>query len=69
MKNASKIGATLLGAAIVIATPISLNKSPDKGLSVSLNSAEARIGRPPLGVLLASTGVCTAEHIGAARRA
>jgi hypothetical protein len=46
MKNASMIGATLLGAAILIAAPISLNKSPDKGLSVSLNSAEARIGRP-----------------------
>ena len=46
MKNTSKIGATLLGAAMLIAAPISLNKSSDEGLSVSLNSAEARIGRP-----------------------
>jgi hypothetical protein len=36
----------LMGAAMICATPISLNQSPDKGLSISLNSAEARIGRP-----------------------
>ena len=30
MKTASMIGATLLGAAILIAAPISLNQSPDK---------------------------------------
>ena len=46
MKTARMIGATLLGAAILIAAPISLNHAPDRGLSVSLNSAEARIGRP-----------------------
>jgi len=44
--HAGKIGTTLLGAAILIAAPISLRESPDKGLSISLNSAEARIGRP-----------------------
>ena len=45
MKKISIIG-ILMGAAIVCAIPISLNWSPDKGVSVSLNSAEARIGRP-----------------------
>jgi hypothetical protein len=45
MKKMSMIG-VLMGAAIVCAAPISLNQSPDKGLSISLNSAEARIGRP-----------------------
>src|SRR6476469_7299440 len=45
MKKISIIG-VVMSAAMVCATPISLNQSPDKGLSVSLNSAEARIGRP-----------------------
>jgi hypothetical protein len=45
MKKMSIIG-VLMGAAMVCAAPISLNQSPDKGLSISLNSAEARIGRP-----------------------
>jgi hypothetical protein len=45
MKKISIIG-VLMGAVIVCAIPISLNWSPDKGLSVSENSAEARIGRP-----------------------
>jgi hypothetical protein len=35
-----------MGAAMVCATPVSFNQSPDRGLSTSLNSAEARIGRP-----------------------
>jgi hypothetical protein len=46
VKNIRMIGATLIGAAILVAAPISLNQTPDKGLSVSLNSAEAVIGRP-----------------------
>lgn len=46
MKAISMIGATLIGAAILVASPVSLQQSQDKGLSVSLNSAEARIGRP-----------------------
>jgi hypothetical protein len=45
MKKMSIIG-VLMGAAMVCAAPISLNQSPDKGLPISLNSAEARIGRP-----------------------
>ena len=67
MKKISIIG-ILMGAAMVCAIPISLNWSPDKGLSVSENSAEARIGRPLTpGSIAASTGECTAAHIGAAR--
>jgi hypothetical protein len=38
MKKMSIVG-VLMGAAIVCAAPISLNQSPDKGLSISLNSA------------------------------
>ena len=45
MKKMSIIG-VLMSAAMVCAAPISLNQSSDKGLSISLNSAEARIGRP-----------------------
>ena len=45
MKKISIIG-VLMGAAMLCAISISLNQSPDKGLSISLNSAEARIGRP-----------------------
>ena len=46
VKNIKMIGATLVGAAILVVAPVSLHQSPDKGLSVSLNSAEAVIGRP-----------------------
>ena len=60
MKAISMIGATLIGAAILVASPVSLQQSQDKGLSVSLNSAEARIGRPLTpGVSLVSTGEFT----------
>ena len=46
VKNIKMIGATLVGAAILVVAPVSLHQSPDKGFSVSLNSAEAVIGRP-----------------------
>jgi hypothetical protein len=46
VKNIKMIGATLVGAAILVVAPVSLHRSPDKGFSVSLNSAEAVIGRP-----------------------
>jgi hypothetical protein len=46
MKSIRMIGATLVGAAILVVAPVSFQQSPDKGLSISLNSAEARIGRP-----------------------
>ena len=44
MKKISVIGATLLGAAVLCTAPISL--SQDKGLSLSVDKAQARIGRP-----------------------
>ena len=52
-----------MGAAMVCATPVSFNQSPDRGLSTSLNSAEAknRSAVDTSGVLLASTGECTAS--------
>jgi hypothetical protein len=44
MKKMSIIG-VLIGAAIVCAAPISLHQSQDKGLSLALDSADARVGR------------------------
>ena len=46
MNKISVIGATLLGAAVLCAAPISLHQSQDKGLSLSVDKAQARIGRP-----------------------
>ena len=46
MKKISVIGATLLGAAVLCAAPLSLHLSQDKGMSLSADKAQARIGRP-----------------------
>ena len=46
MKKISVIGATLVAAAVLWAAPISLQPSQDKGLSLSVDKAQARIGRP-----------------------
>ena len=46
MKKISVIGATLVAAAVLCAAPISLHQSRDKGLSLSVDKAQARIGRP-----------------------
>jgi hypothetical protein len=45
-KKISIIGATMLGAAVLCAVPISLHQSQDKGLSLSVDKADARVGRP-----------------------
>ena len=46
MKKTSVIGATLVAAAVLCAAPISLHQSQDKVLSLSVDKAQARIGRP-----------------------
>jgi hypothetical protein len=46
MKKISVIAATLVGAAMLCAAPISLHQSQDKGLTLSVDKAQARIGRP-----------------------
>ena len=46
MKKISVIAATLVGAAVLCAAPISLHQSQDKGLTLSVDRAQARIGRP-----------------------
>ena len=46
MKNIRVIGATLVAAGVLCAAPISLHQSQDKGLSLSVDKALARIGRP-----------------------
>jgi len=45
MKKISVIG-ILVGAVVLCAAPISLHQSQDKGLSLSVDKAQARIGRP-----------------------
>ena len=45
LKKISVIG-ILVGAAVLCAAPISLHQSQDKGLSLSVDKAQARIGRP-----------------------
>jgi hypothetical protein len=47
MKKISVIGATLVAAAVLCAAPISLQLSQEKGLTLSVDKARARIGRPP----------------------
>ena len=46
MKKISVIAATFVGAAMLCAAPISLHQSQDKGLTLSVDKAQARIGRP-----------------------
>ena len=46
MKKLSVIGATLVGALMLCAAPISLHQSQDKGLTLSVDKARARIGHP-----------------------
>jgi len=46
MKKISVIGATLVGALVLCAAPISLHQSQDKGLTLSVDKARARIGHP-----------------------
>jgi hypothetical protein len=46
VKKISVIGATLVAAAVLCAAPISLHQSQDKGLTLSVDKARARIGRP-----------------------
>ena len=46
MKKISVIAATLVGAAVLCAAPISLHLSQDKGVSLSVDKARAVIGRP-----------------------
>ena len=46
MKKINVIGATLVAAAVLCAAPISLHQSQDKGLTLSVDKAQARIGRP-----------------------
>lgn len=45
-KKIAVIGATLVGAAVLCAAPVSLRWTPTKTLSLSVDKAEAVIGRP-----------------------
>jgi hypothetical protein len=46
MKKMGMIAAALVGGTILAAVPISLHQSQEKGLLLSVDSANARIGRP-----------------------
>ncbi len=46
MKKISLIAATVIGAAVLGAMPISLHQAQEKGLSLSIDRAHAVIGRP-----------------------
>jgi hypothetical protein len=46
MRRLVLIGATLMGAALLSATPISITWTAEKNLSVTLDKAHAVIGRP-----------------------
>ena len=46
MKKISLIAATLVGASVLCAAPISLHQTQDKGLTLSVDKARARVGRP-----------------------
>jgi hypothetical protein len=46
MKKISVMGAALVGAAVLCASPISLHLSQDKVWSLSVDKAQARIGHP-----------------------
>ena len=46
MKKISVIATTLLGAAVLCAAPISLHQTQDKGLTLSVDKARARVGHP-----------------------
>ena len=64
MKKISVIGATLLGATVLCAAPISLHLSQDKGMSLSVDKAQAVSGdRYHPGALLASTADMRGVHI------
>jgi hypothetical protein len=66
MKKMSVIGATLLGAAVLCAAPISLHLSQDKGMSWSVDKAQARHGGyygPSHAVIPAGTPCKTAAKL------
>jgi hypothetical protein len=46
MRKVVLIGATAIGAAVLSASPISIDWAANKGLSVSQDKATAEVGRP-----------------------
>ena len=46
MKKLAIIGATLIGGAMLCTVPLSLHVSQETVVSVSLDTADARVGRP-----------------------
>ena len=66
MKKLTVIGAILLGAATLSVSPVSLNWSPNQGVSVSQDKAYAVIGR--LGTPGSVAGVARRQTRRAVRR-
>lgn len=67
MKNLTLLS-VVLGATLLAATPISVHLSPAKTLSVSLDTADARVGRPltPVSVAGVNRRVHRRAYYGAA---
>jgi hypothetical protein len=68
MKKLSLVGATLGAALLCAAVPFSLHWSPAKTLSLSVDKADARIGRPatPMSVAGVNRRVHRRAYVGAA---
>ena len=68
MKKLSLLGATLGAALLCAAVPYSLSWSPAKTLSLSVDTADARIGRPltPMSVAGVNRRVHRRAYVGAA---
>jgi hypothetical protein len=46
MKKLAIVGLTLIGSMMVCAVPLSVHVSQERGVSVALDTADARVGRP-----------------------
>jgi hypothetical protein len=46
MKKLAIIGSTLIGSAMLCAVPVSVHVSQERVVSVALDTADARVGRP-----------------------
>ncbi len=46
MKKLAIVGLTLIGSMMVCAVPLSLHVSQERSVSVALDTADARVGRP-----------------------
>ena len=46
MRSLALIGETVMGAVVLSVAPVSIQWSPDRTLAISVDKADARVGRP-----------------------